>query len=150
MPDVSITQQEAQALIDMLKIRLDENTIYEYPPLGGSISIPLTSLDKRENFLLDISRNSINLQKGKYQNRARTVIILTRLDFGGPDHLNPDMQVVPCPHLHIYRQGFGDKWAYPIPLDEFSNINDLSQTLQDFMRFCNIVEPPLIRLGLFV
>ena len=45
--------------------------------------MPLLSPDKRESFFLDITRSQIKLTKGTYQNRARSVAILARLDFGG-------------------------------------------------------------------
>ena len=53
------------------------------------------------------------------------------------------------PHLHLYREGFGDKWAFPVPPKHFSNLADPWLTLEDFMRFCNVTEPPFIRRGLF-
>lgn len=149
MPEIDITQTEADGLLAMPKVRFDDNQ-YAYPGTGGAVSIPLLSQDKRENFLLDISRGRIELLKGKYQARARQVVVLARLDFGGPPHRNPDDQEIACPHLHIYREGFGGKWAFPVPPAAFSNMDDLWQTLGDFMRYCNIVEPPLIERGLFV
>jgi hypothetical protein len=76
--------------------------------------------------------------------------ILARLDFGGPPHRNPDGEEIPCPHLHLYREGYGDKWAVPIPVDRFPNVNDLWLTLQDFMDYCNVIEPPQIIRGVFV
>jgi hypothetical protein len=148
MPDINLTQSEANALIAMEKHKADEQS-YDYPGLGGSISIPLVSPDKRESFLLDVSRGRIDLLKGTYQNRARQIVVLVRLDFGGPPHRNPDGEEVPCPHLHIYREGFGDKWAVRAPTDKFSNITDLWQTLGEFMQYCNITDAPNVRRGLF-
>jgi hypothetical protein len=148
MAEINLTQSEADALIAMEKIKVDDSR-WDYPGLGGSLRIPLISQDKRENFTLDISRGKIDLLKGKYQNRARQIIILVRLDFGGQPHQNPDEREIPSPHLHIYREGYGDKWAVPIPTDRFPDILDLWQTLEDFMDYCNIVEPPNIERGLF-
>ena len=148
MADINLTQAEADALIAMEKRRVDDERL-DYPALGGSISVPLVSLDKRENFLLDVSRGRIDLRKGTYQNRSRQIVVLIRLDFGGQPHRNPDDQEVPSPHLHIYREGFGDKWAMPIPSERFTNVTDLWQLLRDFMSFCNITEPPFIERGLF-
>jgi hypothetical protein len=148
MADISLTQSEADALIGMPKQRADDQE-REYPALGGNISVPLVSTDKREHFMLDVSRGRIDLRKGTYQNRARQIIVLVRLDFNGSPHTNPDGEVIQCPHLHVYREGFGDKWAAPAPVDAFSNTNDLWHTLGEFMRFCHIVEPPFIRQGLF-
>jgi len=148
MADMNLTQAEADALIAMPKHRVNEDT-WDYPALGGSICVPLTSPDRRENFLLDISRGRIDLLKGTYQNRARQVVVLLRLDFGGPPHRNPDGKEIACPHLHVYREGFGHKWAAALPGDEFPDVADLWKVLQDFMRYCNITEPPVIRKGLF-
>lgn len=148
MPEINLQQAEADLLIAMEKIRLDGEA-FEYPGLGGQIIVPLISRNKREAFSLDITRSRIDLLKGTYQNRARQIIILVRLDFGGRPHRNPDGQEIPSPHLHLYREGFGDKWAIAPPADKFANISDLWGTLGDFMRFCNITEPPQINRGLF-
>ena len=148
MPEINLQQAEADLLIDMEKIGLD-GQVFDYPGLGGQIIVPLISRNKREAFSLDITRSRIDLLKGTYQNRARQIIILVRLDFGGRPHRNPDGQEIPSPHLHIYREGFGDKWATAVPADKFANISDNWRTLEDFMRFCNITEPPQINRGLF-
>ena len=148
MPDVFLSQTEADALIAMKKHRIDDQS-FDYPGLGGSISVPLVSPDKREHFILDISRGRIDLLKGTYQNRARQIVPLVRLDFGGPPHRNPDDVEVPSPHLHIYREGYGDKWAMPVPMERFPNLVNLWATIGDFMRYCNITQPPNIRQGLF-
>ena len=75
--------------------------------------------------------------------------MLVRLDFGGKPHRNPDGEEIASPHLHIYREDFGDKWAHSVPADSFPNTQDAWRTLNDFMRFCNIVEPPVFNRGLF-
>jgi hypothetical protein len=146
MTEINITQADADALIGIPKVPLNYDQ-WQYPQFGGVISIPLTSHDKRENFILDISQGELNLSKIKYQNRARQIIVLIRLDLCGPPHRNPDGNEISCPHLHIYREGFGDKWAYPIPIDQFPNIDQPAKTLSDFMKFCNIINPPNIQLG---
>lgn len=148
MATTDLLQSEADALIALAKIKVNDD-YYDYPGTGGSLIVPLTSQDKREEFLLDIYRGRIDLLKGTYQNRARQVIVLVRIDFGGAPHRNPDGTEVPCPHLHLYREGFGDKWAEPLPINKFPNIGDLWQTLEDFMTFCNVIDRPSIVKGLF-
>ena len=148
MPETTLTQTEADALLAMEKHRVDE-TRHQFPTLGGSIVVPLISANKRENFLLDVARGRINLKKVTYQNRARTVVILARLDIDGPPHENPDGQEVLCPHLHTYREGYGDKWATLAPLMAFPRTNDLWGSLTDFMAFCHITETPFIERDLF-
>jgi hypothetical protein len=107
MADINLTQAEANTLIEMEKRRVDDKEWF-FPPRGDRIAIPLTSLDKRENFMLDLTRAQIKLTKATFQNRARHAIILMRLDLDGPPHRNPDDQEIPCPHLHVYREGYGD------------------------------------------
>ncbi|MDX2150661.1 MAG: hypothetical protein SFV54_07995 [Bryobacteraceae bacterium] len=89
MADIDITQEEADELIAMEKHRVD-NKNWWFPEPGDRLSIPLTSVDKRENFTLDITRAQIKLTKATYQNRARQAILLMRLDLDGPPHRNPD------------------------------------------------------------
>ena len=189
MADANLTQAEADALTAMEKRRSDD-TEWQYPDLGGYVTIPLVSMDRRESFLLDLRRSQIDLTKGTYQNRGRQVVVLARLDFGGAPHRNPDGEEIRSPHLHVYREGLGDiedlrvaattrtydsaaavpvyrpfrlvsllsngtysktlnKWAMPVPCDYFPNLHDAWQTLQGFMHYCHIVEPPVIRRGLF-
>lgn len=96
MAEINLTQAEADALIAMEKHKINDDE-WSYPSLGGAISIPLISANKRENFILDIRRARIDLLKGTYQNRAMQVIVLVRLDFGGRPHRNPDEQEISPP-----------------------------------------------------
>ena len=148
MADMHLTQAEADALIAMEKHCLSDDRS-DFPMGGQSLILPLQSPDKREQFLLDLSRGRIDLLKVKMQNRARQVVVLVRLDLGGAPHRNPDDQEISAPHLHVYREGYGDKWAVPIPADRFTATTDFWATLEEFMRFCNITRPPRIEWGLF-
>lgn len=149
MTDDELTQAEADSLIAVKKIRVDDKT-WNYPGLGGSVSIPLTSIDGRERFILDMRRGRIDLAKGSYQNRGRRVVPLVRLCFGGSPHVNLNDEEVESPHLHIYREGYGDKWALPPPDDKFPNLGDQWRTFHNFMRLCNIVTPPNVRRELSI
>jgi hypothetical protein len=131
MADISLTQPEADALIAMEKHRANEEGS-RFPMAGESLSLLLRSFDRRENFFLDVSRGRIDLLKVKMQNRARQVVVLVRLDLGGAPHRNPDGVELAAPHLHLYREGFGDKWACPVPADRFPNTDDVLATFNDF------------------
>jgi hypothetical protein len=148
LTDLNLTQADADALIAMEKHRVDD-TVFDYPDLGGALRIPLQSPDRRETFSLDITRSQVNLVKGTYQNRGRGVVILARLDFGGAPHRNPDDVEVPCPHLHLYREGYGDRWAVALPSERFSVAGDPWLLLLEFMQFVNVTVPPDVRKGLF-
>ena len=148
MADVSLTQAEADALLATEKHRVDDAT-YDYPSFGGTPRIELQSADKREGFMLDVSRSQIVLTKGTYQNRSRSVVILARLDFGGAPHRNPDDEEIACPHLHLFREGFGDRWAVPLPPGRFSRPGDPWVLIIEFMDFVNITMRPDLRGNLF-
>ena len=49
---------------------VDEND-WTFPAAGQRIALALTSVDKRENFMLDVTRAQIKLTKATYQNRVR-------------------------------------------------------------------------------
>ncbi len=144
---IDLTQAEVEQLLAMEKRRIT-NQSYPFTAMLGKVEIPLRSADGREQFLLDMSRGRINLLKGTYQNRARQTAILARVDFGGAPHRNPDGIEIPCPHLHRYREGYGDKWAEPVPA-AFGSGDDLWNLLQRFLEYCKVTEPPLFDRELF-
>jgi hypothetical protein len=114
--------------------------------------------------MLDVTRPTIRLTKATFQNRARQAIILMRLDLDGAPHPNPEDvpagpgyvwlapyagQIMACPHLHVYIEGYGDKWAIPVPMDRYPNVADMFSTFEAFMVHCNITRLPQIEKGLF-
>jgi hypothetical protein len=146
MVDDILSQTDADTLLHMEKVPAATDT-YPFPDFGGRIEVPLVSRDKREHFSLDIHRKRIALTTG-YQTRARKLVVLARLDFAAP-HRNPDGSDVGVPHMHLYREGYSDKWAFEVPAGLLSNPVDAWQVLHDFMRYCGVVEQPNIVRGLF-
>lgn len=158
-----LTQSEADALIVMPKKKSTDEQ-YDFPFSGEILTIPIVSVDEKESFLIDVNRRGrIRLTKCTYQERYRGIIILVRFDIDGSPHPNPEVTLVPfpylapyngqtirCPHLHLYVEGFMDKWAIPAPSDIFTRTNGLYETLMDFFRYCNVIEPPIIQRGLFI
>lgn len=148
MAEIVLAQAEADALIAMEKFRTD--TIPRtYPRVGEQMSVELTSADRRESFMLDITRSSIKLTKSTHQTRARQAIVLVRLDVDGPPHRNPDGVEIPCPHLHVYREGYGDKWADPAPAHLCPPGGNAFSICLAFMTHCNVVDQPSFEVGLF-
>lgn len=128
----------------MEKHRIDDS-VHTFPSTGEKASLDLISHESRERFVLDIIRGRRNALKITFQNRAREIIPIVRLDIGGRPHTNPDLTVVPQPHLHLYREGSGDEWAMPAPPHIFSDCDNIGATLLQFMDYCNIIIPPLIQ-----
>jgi MoaA/NifB/PqqE/SkfB family radical SAM enzyme len=144
--ETMLTQVQANALISLSKHLVTTGEI-RFPAAGDYLQLEARSDDEHESFLIDVNRRGkIKLTKCTYQERYATVEILMRLDVDGPPHENPDGTVVPCPHLHEYREGFGVKWARPLPAS-FSNASDLVVTFRDFLKFCNVGKiPPIQKL----
>jgi hypothetical protein len=69
MTEINLTQTETNALIALEKQR-ETDDVWQYPQLGGQINIPLISVDKRERFVLDISRSNA-LSKLKFRTARR-------------------------------------------------------------------------------
>ena len=147
MAEINLAQHVADALLVMEKHRVSDDMIL-IDSLGQSENIRLVSSDKRERLLLDLSRGRSEIRRVKMQNRARKTVILARLGLEGRYHTNPDGQEIATPHLHIYREGYGDRWAVTVPSDTFSDLDDIWTTLHDFMRFCNITKLPNIERDL--
>lgn len=149
MSEAALSQAEADALLALEK-RCEPDRTWTFPAKGGKLSIPLVSDDRREHFLLDFSRGSIELRKVKLQTRARQTVALVRVDLHGTAHLNPDGEEIPCPHIHVYREGFGDKWAFSLSdYPQFSGSDNLWETLENFYSYCNVTQPPIVLRGVF-
>jgi hypothetical protein len=144
---IELTQAEADQLLAMEKHRKSDE-LHKFGALR--LEIPLESADQREHFILDIGRGRINLLRGTYQTRARQAVILARLDFGGAPHRNPDGAEVSSPHLHVFREGFADKWAQPLSAGQFSDADNPWLLLEDFLKFCHVTQPPAFERELFV
>ena len=162
--DMVLTDTEVNRLFRVAKFsNSDEgHTLDE-----SKFSLSLQSEDGRDRFLFDFSRSSIVLRY-KFQMRANRMFPLLRLDLGGPFHDNPDIEIecpendpfrqvhpqcigkhfeIGEPHIHYYREGFEDSWAYPVP-SSFKNLDDVFQTYMDFMELCNVVKRPNVRRSL--
>jgi len=142
MADAHLSQAEADELMRMEKHRLDVDAV-SFPAPGRNLTIALRSTDGREEFLLDVWRSAKNARRARFQLRARRSVILARIDLGGqPHHNEKDDTDIPAPHLHLYREGWGSGWARPVPSANFTNVDDHHWTLEEFMIYCNITEPP--------
>jgi len=142
-----LTQQEADTLLKIEKYYRDDKQ-FTFPYCGEKLEILLYSNDEREEFIMSIESGRIKLTKNTFQTRTRRSIVLVRLEINGAPHRNPDGEEIACPHLHLYREGFDDKWATPLP-DFFKNPDDAWETLNEFMDFCAVITKPIINKELF-
>lgn len=141
-----LDQQTADSLIALAK-RIVGNAPIQFPIPGDSVTAQAVDWDGREQFQFDINRKGTLSVTNKctYQERYQCTEILIRLDMNGPKHTNPDGNEIPCPHIHIYRQGYSDRWAFPLDTAVFSATDDLVETLQHFFRYCHVAPLPAIQ-----
>jgi hypothetical protein len=139
-----LTQAEAEQFIQMAKHFVRPPASISVPP-GVDETYELAALDDRERFLLDVWRGTFRLTKLKFQNRVRTVVVLVGLDVDGAPHTNPDGQRLSGTHLHLFREGYDDKWAYAVDGKAFTLLSDPGTTFQEFCAFCKIESPPPVQ-----
>ncbi|HWU16155.1 MAG TPA: hypothetical protein VN155_00595 [Devosia sp.] len=143
----NLSQVEADELLSVEKHSASDE-VHAFPATGEHLTLKLVTADEREFFNVDINRRSIALNKCTFNGRARSAVILARLDLNGAPHRNPDGEELPCPHLHLYREGYADKWAFPVPPGAFSDLSDLRTTCSDFLAYFNVTRPPVIQKDL--
>ena len=149
MISLMLTQAKVDELLGLVKVLVERGPV-DFPPAGTSKQIEAKSEDGREAFLIDVNRRGkIKISKCTFQERYQVIDILIRLDIDGPTHENPDGVEVPCPHLHIYKEGFAEKWAYPLQPSDFTDTGDLAKTLKEFLRYCRVRDIPDVQGGLF-
>lgn len=136
-----LTQEEADYLLNLQKECLVPQILL--PPPGEKATFNVASYDRVEQFLLDVNRTGvIKFSRCTLQERYAVNEQLVRLDLdASKPHVNPDQRVIRGPHIHIYKAGFNDAWAYPLVefTDyQFSDTSNILQTFIEFCEFCNI------------
>ena len=158
-----LTGEEAIYLLKMKKVLLDA----AYIGTQSRFSMDIVSEDEEEKFIFDLNKVNITL-KYTDQMRCRANIPLLRLDVGSGKHVNPRV-MSPCgpsdpfynvhadcvgrvflpgePHIHFYREGYGDLWAYPP--EGFTDLGDVAKTTVEFLGKCNVLNLPSVQRVLF-
>jgi hypothetical protein len=139
-----LTQAEADQFMQMAKHFVRPPATITIPP-GADDTYEIAGPDDRETFLLDVWRGTLRLSKLKFQNRVRTAIVLVRLDVDGAPHTNPDGQRFSGTHIHLFKEGYDDKWAYPVDPKVFPLLSDPGKAFHDFCGFCKIESPPAVQ-----
>jgi hypothetical protein len=143
-----LTDEEVERLIKAVKHFTDRARI-NFPDFGDYLEREATTVDGHERFLVDVNRKGqLKPTKCTFQERYAVTDIIFRLDIDGPPHENPDGVEVVCPHLHIYKEGYADKWAYPLDPNQFSDTTNLPKSFREFLTLCNIHDLPEIQASL--
>lgn len=139
-----LTQAEADQFMQMAKHFVRPPAFITIPS-GCDDTYEVTGSNDRERFLLDVWRGRLRLTKLRFQNRVQTVVVLVRLDIDGAPHTNPDGARLSGTHLHLFREGYDDRWAYPVDLRIFSVPDDPARTFHEFCTYCKIESPPPVQ-----
>lgn len=129
-----LEQWDANRLIAMRKVYT--KTLMVNLAMGVSEDYSIESDDGTEHFLLDVYRSRRNPRKASFQLRYRKDVVLARL-CTSRSHTNPDGEVISFPHLHHYRESYGDKWASMVAIPE----GNIDGALKFFCHLINLPEP---------
>lgn len=141
-----LTDAEVERLVALVKEFVHQSSI-DFPGFGDHLEREVRSTVGHDDFLIDVNRRGkTKKSKCTYQKRYAVADIIFRLDIDGPPHTNPDGSFVRCPHLHIYREGYADKWAYPIDPSEFTDTTKLVTTFREFLNRCKVRDVPEIQV----
>ena len=138
-----LSQEKANNLIAMDKFF--NGAKMNLPQVGETAKIELSDSSKSHTFYFDIDRRGRIELKSKFQNRYETNEVLVRLDINGPQHINPDGSKVGRNHIHIYKEGYADRWAYDTDKFGFGVYNSFQEYFFKFCEYCHIQIPSNIQ-----
>lgn len=145
---MGITQAEYDFLMDQEKSFDDLITAIQLGPAPLQWVRQINSTTSKEIFLLDFYRGSFELSKYTINKRYRQTVIMLRYDNGGR-HTNPDGVLFEGPHVHLYREGYNDKFAFPVSQVNVSDTDTTEQVLKKILHFCNVKKAPTIEVPMF-
>ena len=144
---MALSQTEYEIVMELQKEFEDGITPLMLGPGPVRWTRQLFSPETREEFILDYHKGSIAIEKFVINHRYRQSIILLRYCHTGR-HTNPDGITLDGPHIHMYREGYADKYAFPAA-DMGINISDDIQVIfRKVLQLCNIQNTPTINFNL--
>ena len=142
MADLKLTQSEADRIIKMLKISLEERI--KFPSKGKHEEFKVEGEKKDDIFTIHIRRG--NIDGNKYSIHAKISknnIGLLRLDIGkNLRHRNPNNEIIKGDHWHIYDEKYDLHKAYPA--HDIQDSNFVNETINFLDKFSVIEKPRII------
>lgn len=134
-----LTNAEAKFLIELEKIATDRRIDIPVDSKKEHLNLARAEEPNDNIMRIYIKRGKRNINKCSFNVVYNKSIILLRLDIEpGRIHQNPDGQDVTNPHLHIYREGYDDRYAIPAP-ESFVDMGNLAQALYDLLGYSNVI-----------
>lgn len=137
---MEMTNIEFDRIIAERKQFDNDNNIIILPIGGGKVNLIANFTESDEYINIYLRSSKRNLEKLSQNSTYQDNTILIRIDLEPTaPHQNPDGQIIRESHIHVYKEGFGDKWATPLK-DICDNINlkeeDLNNKHKIFEYFC--------------
>jgi len=145
---MAISQSEYDFLMAQEKYFDDPFSPIQLGPSPIQWARQIHSRENKELFLLDFYRGSFELTKYTVNKRYRQTVILLRYDNAGR-HTNPDGVFFEGRHVHLYREGFNDKFAFPISEVGVADTDSIDTVFSKIMHFCNVKRFPIIEVPMF-
>ena len=145
---MSITQAEYNFLIKQEKVFDNQLTSIQLGPAPIHWMRQINSLTTKDIFFLDFYRGSFELSKYTINKRYRQTIIMLRYDNAGR-HTNPDGVLFEGRHIHLYREGYNDKFAFSVSEIGITDVNGMEIVFNKIMQFCNVIKFPSIEVPMF-
>ncbi len=136
----TLTQAEADKLIQMLKKTVEEQILF--PIEKGGVSFHVIGERRGDEFIINIDRKGKMAEKCTYQGRVQqSNQVLMRLDIdpnGRHTNPEPDGRLIIGNHLHIYCEEHDMKFAIPFDPED----KGLYELCYTFFEKFHIIEPP--------
>lgn len=145
---MALTQAEYDFLMRQEKIFEDIVNPIKLAPAPISWTRQIKSVVEKESFNLDFYRGSFELSRYTLNKRYRQTIIMLRYDNAGR-HTNPDGVLFDGPHVHLYREGYNDKFAFPVSEINVTVNEPMEEVFNKIMQFCNVKSLPAIEIPMF-
>ncbi len=131
-----LTQEEADEMIRLRKVFTDKRPLIVNRPYNEKRELK-SERQPQETFYLHITQTAIDF--GNYSTVVRNFQIPLVRACIDPDkkHPNPDGTLIEGVHLHVYREGYLDRYAIPLPRSQFPDIS-IAHFIRDFLIYCNI------------
>ena len=145
---MTLTQTEYDFIMSQEKVFEDLVSTIHLGPAPIQWVKQINSTINKEIFLLDFYRGSFELAKYTINKRYRQTIVLLRYDNGGR-HTNPDGVKFEGSHIHLYKEGYNDKFAFPNSEIGLTETDSMEVVFNKIMHFCNIKRIPNIEMSMF-
>lgn len=143
---MALRQEDYELLMRLEKVFEDPFSPLPLGPRPMSWTRKIMSPRRNERFFLNYFASGIRFSRYTFNHRYRQTVVLLRYDNDGR-HTNPDGQTLTGPHVHLYREGFDDKFAFP--MTEIGVVMDDTpdRVVAKILHFCAITSYPEIQIS---